>query len=319
MRSRPLLSIVSPVYRAEDIVDELVKRICDETSKITSNFEIVLVDDGSPDDSWQKIEENHRREHRVKGVKFSRNFGQHYAITAGIYEALGDNVVVIDCDLQDNPKYIIDLYNRSLEGFDIVYTVKKNREHSLFKNLTARLYFRIFKYLSDIQGATANIGSYSLINRKVVDAFRRIHDHHRHYVMVLMMLGFRSASIEVVHERRFQGRSSYAFRKLIKHALDGITSQSDKLLRLSVSLGFYCFMVAMIWLFYLIVQYFSSGIRPGYTSIACLILLSTGLTLMSLGVLGIYIGKIFEQVKNRPLYFIEKQVGFAQQDSSEAP
>src|SRR3989338_4623180 len=112
MRSRPLLSIVSPVYRAEDIVDELVKRICDETSKITSNFEIVLVDDGSPDDSWQKIEENHRREHRVKGVKFSRNFGQHYAITAGIYEALGDNVVVIDCDLQDNPKYIIDLYNR---------------------------------------------------------------------------------------------------------------------------------------------------------------------------------------------------------------
>jgi polyisoprenyl-phosphate glycosyltransferase len=307
---RPLISVVSPVYKAGNIVDELVSRIVATVTTITDSYEIILVEDGSPDNSWEIIEANCRKNPHVKGVKLSRNFGQHYAISAGLAESSGEYVVVMDCDLQENPIYIADLYKEIQKGFDIVYTIKEQRVHSAFKNITAKLFFMVFNYLSENHVAKPGVGTYSILSRKVVDEFCRIRDVHRHYLMVLQSLGFRSTYIHIKHESRFKGKSSYTFAKLVNHAIDGITSQSDKLLRLSISLGFMIFLLAFIWAMTLVVLYFRHGAQPGYTSLMVMVLLSTGLILMSIGIAGIYIGKIFEQAKGRPLYIIDKKVNF---------
>jgi len=312
MNSIPEISIISPVYRAEKIIDELVLRIRNTMQNMGKTYEILLIEDGSPDKSWEKIAENAVRYPEVKGIKFSRNFGQHYAITAGIREAKGNYCVILDCDLQDNPDYIPQLYSRALQGNDIIFTTKKKRKHSFFKNLSAGIFFRIFNYLTENKDAKADstIGNYSLLSRKAMDAFCQINDTHRHYLMVLRVLGFKTDSMEINHDARFEGKSSYTFGKLVAHAINGITSQSDKLLRISITVGFSCFALSILWVLTLFLLYFTHGLVPGYTSLMAVILLSTGLILMSIGIAGIYIGKIFEQVKGRPLYFIETRVNF---------
>jgi glycosyltransferase involved in cell wall biosynthesis len=304
------ISIVSPVYRSEKIIDELVRRIIEEVKKITDDFEIILVEDGSPDNSWTKIEENCLKDNRVKGIKLSRNFGQHYSITAGLEASKGDFVVVMDCDLQDNPKYISELYNKAQEGYEIVYTQKSERKHSFFKNFTAGLFFSVFNWLSDSQDAGKMVGSFSILSRKVVDNFIKIKDYHRHYLMVLRWMGFKHTYITIEHEKRYAGKSSYNFWRLLKHAVSGVTSQSDKLLYISITVGFLFFIFSIFAAVYLIYLYLEHGFKTGWTSTVVLILLSTGIILMSIGFTGIYIGKIFEQVKERPLYLVEKKTNF---------
>jgi dolichol-phosphate mannosyltransferase len=310
MPGNVLLSVVSPVYQAEAILAQLVQQITASCSVITPDFEIILVEDGSTDASWQAIEDACRKDKRVKGIKLSRNFGQHYAITAGLKESSGEYVVVIDCDLQDNPKYIADLYKKAKEGYDIVFTRKQRRQHSFLKNMFARFFFLIFNWLSDSQHATSEVGSYSLLSRKVVNAFCSVRDSHRHYLMVLRWLGFKSAAINVIHEKRFSGKTSYSLGKLLKHALNGITSQSDRLLRLSITIGIVYFFISLIAAVYLVFEYFLHGYKEGWASTIVLLLFSTGIILMSIGIAGIYIGKIFEQVKERPLYLIDRKINF---------
>jgi glycosyltransferase involved in cell wall biosynthesis len=302
------ISIVSPVYKAEKIVPELVRRIIETVSGITDDYEIVLIEDCGPDNSWAAIEAECTKNPKVKGLKFSRNFGQHYAITAGFTYSKGEYVVVMDCDLQDNPQYIIEMYNKAREGNDIVQTYKKSRKHSFLKNITAVMFYKVFNYLIDNKNydANKNEGSYSLLSRKAVEAYLSVTEYHRHYLMILRMLGFRKAYIEIEHDKRFEGKSSYSWSKLIAHAITGITSQSDKLLRLSMSLGFTMFLISLTWALVLIYKYFTTGLLSGYASIMIFQLLGTGIILISIGTAGIYIGKIFEQVKNRPLFIIDK-------------
>lgn len=304
------LSVVSPVYRAEDIVDELVKRISEEVSKITTDFEIILVEDGSPDKSWDKIQSNCSRNSKVIGIKLSRNFGQHYAITAGLEASTGDYVVVMDCDLQDDPKYIKDLVDKAEEGYSIIYTQKEERKHGFFKNFTANFFYSIFNFLIDNQSSKGSnkVGSYSLLKREVVDAFLSVHDYRRHYLMVLRWLGFNHEFVKIIHEKRFAGKSSYNLKKLIIHALDGITSQSDKLLRLTAGFGLILSLISFIAALSIIFRYFIHPFQAGWASIMVLILFVGGLIILSIGICGIYIGKIFEQSKNRPLYIIEKKI-----------
>lgn len=306
----PILSIVSPVYGAEKIVPELIKRISDEVIKITPDFEIVLIEDGSPDNSWNVIVEECLKYKFVKGIKLSRNFGQHYAITAALAIAQGNYVVVMDCDLQDNPVYIKDMYEQALKEYDIVYTVKEKRKHSFFKNITASIFFWIFNALTENKdaGATRHVGSFSLLSRKVVEAYNSMGERHRHYLMVLRLLGFRSTQISIRHDDRYEGKSSYTFSRLVRHAWNGITSQSDKLLWVSINVGCIIFGISIFWTLYLIYTYFTTGLLSGYTSVMATLLIGIGLILMSIGITGIYIGKIFQQVKNRPLYFIDKTI-----------
>jgi glycosyltransferase involved in cell wall biosynthesis len=310
VENKTYLSVVSPVYLAEGIVDELVKRITEEVSKITQDYEIILVEDGSEDKSWQKIEENCETDKKVKGIKLSRNFGQHYAITAGLRESKGDYVVVMDCDLQDNPKYIHKLLEKAKDGNDIVLTIHTNREHGIIKNIFSKIFHRVFNWLAgneNLRGGS-QYGALSLLTRKVVQAFSEFNDYHRHYLSVIRWLGFSKIEITVDHEERFIGKTSYSFKKLIILALDGIISQTDKLLRYSIYIGFSFTMIGLFAIIYIVLLYFYSGFQSGWASIIVLIIFSTGLILMNLGIVCIYLGKLFDQVKNRPLFIIEKKI-----------
>lgn len=304
----PFISIVSPVYKAEKIVDELVRRIEEEVSKITPDYEILLVEDGSPDGSWTKIAEHCQKNKKVKGIKLSRNFGQHFAITAGVEKAKGDYVVVMDCDLQDDPVYFHQLYEQASAGYDIVYTNKKERQHSFLKNVTARGFNAVFNYLVDNKEwkAHSSVGSYSMLTRKAVNAFCSFNDYQRHYLIVLRWLGFNHTYVEIEHKKRFEGKSSYNLSKLLIHSINGITSQSDKLLRINVTVGLALSFLSLLSILYIVISYMFRSYLSGWASLIVVILFSTGVLLTSIGITGIYIGKTFEQTKGRPKYLIDK-------------
>lgn len=305
-----VLSVVSPVFLAEKIIPELVRRIKEAVGKITPSFEIILVEDGGGDNSWQVIHDIAVNDPMVKGVKLSRNFGQHYAITAGLDRASGEYVVVMDCDLQDDPNDIELLYEKIQEGFEIVFGVKQRRNHAAHRNFVSRMFFSVFNRLSDNQDARISEGSFSILTRKAVEAFKQHRDVHRHYLMILRSMGFRRGEVEVSHSPRFEGRSSYSYRRLIALAWEGVASQSTKLLHLSIGIGFAYMVAAVLAILYLIIQFFFFEAEPpsGWASTIVVILASTGIILMALGVTGVYIGSIFEQVKGRPLYFVEEEI-----------
>lgn len=302
------ISVISPVYRAENIVQELVSRITTHIKAITDNYEIILVEDGSPDNSWIEIEKQCRINDKVVGIKLSRNFGQHYALTAGLQECTGDYAIVMDCDLQDDPVYFKNLWQKAQEGYEIVFTQKEKRKHSFFKNITAYFFTQVFNYLADYQNTRTDVGAYSMLSRKVIQAYLTVKDVRRHYLPIIRDLGFQSGYIDIEHQKRFEGNSTYNLKKLLLHAIDGITFNSTKLLWLSIKFGFTLCMFSFLWAIYIIYTYFFKNVPPGYPSIMVMLLLSTGIILISIGIAGIYIGNIFLQVKNRPLYFIDKRV-----------
>lgn len=304
------ISVVVPVYKAEKIVEELVTRIEAELVKINVNYEIILIEDCSPDSSWDVICKVANRNNKVKGVRFSRNFGQHIAIKSGLELSEGDCCIVMDCDLQDDPIYFHALVEEWQKGNEIVYAQKEKRSHSKFKNITASIFNSIFNLLveSDRSKTSSNIGSFSLISRKVVNAFNQYNDYQFHYLMVLRWLGFKASYITIKHRERMEGKSSYTFKKLMEHAIVGIVYQSDKLLRLSIYLGFLFSAFSMIAILVVVIKYFVSGFQSGWASMFVLILFSTGLLLMAIGILGLYLGKVFEQVKQRPQYVIDKTI-----------
>lgn len=300
------ISVVSPVYKAPKILPELVARLERSLSEITDSFEVILIDDGCPENSWDVIVKLKSEYNFIKGIKFSRNFGQHFAITAGINYSKGDRIIVMDCDLQDDPKHIIDLIKEQEKGVEIVYTWREQRNFSFFKNIGASFFYKVYNYLIDDYRllGNSNVGSFSLITRKVADSYGLINDQHRHYLMILRWLGFKHSYIKIKHQTRFEGKSSYNTIRLISHALNGIISNSDKLLRLmalwGILLSVCTFLVSVI----IIVLYFMKPFQAGWASIVILILFLSGLVIFSIGVCGIYIGKIFDQTKNRPLYLI---------------
>jgi dolichol-phosphate mannosyltransferase len=312
LKKELFISVVSPVYQAEKIITELIIRLEKELSKITHIYEIILIEDCSNDKSWEEIIKIASTNDKVKAVKFSRNFGQHAAIKAGLEMAKGDCCIVIDCDLQEDPKYIHKLIEEWEKGNEIVLTIKKKRSHSKFKNISAVLFNFIFNLLANKKTSkvSSQIGSFSLISRKVIVAFNQFNDYQFHYLMVLRWLGFKKSYIYITHNARFDGKSSYNFTKLVNHALVGIIYQSDKLLRFGIYIGFIFSLFSLISIVFIIVNYLISGYQPGWASLFVLISFSTGLILMGIGILGLYIGKIFEQVKNRPQYIISEKINF---------
>lgn len=302
----PVISVVSPVYRAEDIVDEFVRQVREALEQVTADFEIVLVEDGSGDGTWPRIAAACAADPRVKGIKLSRNFGQHYAITAGLEHARGAHVVVLDCDLQDDPAFIPQLHAKACEGYDVVLTEQSERAHSFVRRTFARGFARTLNWLSGETTVDWLVGGYSILSRRAVEALLRIGDVHRHYLGLVRWLGFPIAKIRVAHRPRLSGESSYNLKKLVHHAIDGWVSQSNRLLYISVALGFTFLLAAVASIAVITVLYFVRGFAPGWPSLVVLMLTCTGSILMSLGVVGIYIGKIFDQVRGRPLYVIER-------------
>lgn len=301
------ISVVSPVYRSEKIVDELVKRTNESLSQITGNYEIILVEDGGGDNSWKKIEENCSRNKKVKGVKLSRNFGQHYAITAGLSQASGEIIVIMDCDLQDDPEHIKKLFDEFNKGYDVVFTKRIGRKHSFFKMVTAKIYNYLFNIFSD-RNYDLNVGSMTMISKRVKDEFLKLKDQDRLYIQLLKWIGFRSTYVSVEHRERYEGSSTYSISKLFVTAIQGWTSYSDKLLRLSIYSGLIMSIVSLLAGLSIVLSYFLLKFQPGWPSLIVAILFSTGLILMSIGIAGIYIGKIFEQTKHRPLFIIDEKL-----------
>src|SRR5262245_31616703 len=299
-----LLSIVVPVYGCVECLEALCQRIERTMAGTARDYELILVDDRSPDQAWTTIRDLQGRYGRVKGVRLSRNFGQHVAITAGLAQAGGDYAVVMDCDLQDPPEIIPQLMAKIVEGYDLVLARRVERNHSVFRLLGAKVYFRLLKFLTGVS-VDGSYGTFSMLSRKVIDKFLLFDEKERHYLFILRWLGFRIGTIDYEHQQRFAGRSSYSFRALFRHAVDGLFFQATVLLRWIIGLGLLYALFGLLLAGFFLFSYFIQGSLPGWTSLIVVVLFSTGAILISLGVIGQYIGKIFEQTKGRPLYVID--------------
>ena len=307
MKITPHISIVSPVYRAENLVDELVKRIHQSVSSITSDYEIILVEDSGPDSSWNKIVALAEKDPKIKGFQLSRNFGQHYAITCGLDQSKGEWVVVMDCDLQDRPEEIDALYQKAISGYDVVLAKRNQRQDTFFKKFFSKAFYRTLGYLtgSAMDEQVANFGIY---HRNVINAVCELRESIRYFPTMIQWVGFKQTAISVTHSTRDVGKSSYNFKRLLNLALDIILAYSDKPIRLMIKLGILVSLLSFIMGFYFSFQYFLGNVTvPGYTSLILSIWFFSGLLLILVGVVGLYVGKTFEGVKKRPIYLIQNE------------
>lgn len=306
------LSIVSPVYRAEKMVHMLVERIVKSVSTITEDFEIILVNDASPDASWSVIEYECAQDKRVKGINLSRNFGQHYAITAGLHYAKGEWVVVMDCDLQDRPEEIPALYQKALEGYDIVYARRKQRQDKWLKRMTSRAFNAVLNRLSGLN-KDKDVANFGIYHQRVIKEYNKIPEQSRSFGSLILYLGFRTDTIDVQHAEREEGTSSYTLVRMLKLAFDVIISNSNKPLRMAVGLGFGMSVLSFLLALYNLVARMVGIISfPGYTTTVFSIWFVGGLMLFVMGVLGLYIGKIFDQVKGRPIYIVRNTINISE-------
>lgn len=299
----PHLSVVIPVYRAEDCLEELYRRLVSALSGLSQDFEIVMVEDCGGDRSWDIIQRLALQDARVKGMQFSRNFGQHYGITAGLDHCDGDWVVVMDCDLQDRPEDIPLLYAKAQEGYDVVHALRDRHNDALMKRWGSNLYFKLLGYFADVAYETP--GNFRILSRKVVENFRQLREQLRYSTGLLHWMGFPTAYVPVQQAERYAGETSYTFRKLINLALDIVIAFSDKPLRLAVRLGFLIAFLAFCYGLYILVRALLYGSAiTGWSSLIVSIYFIGGIIIAILGVIGIYLGKTFDETKKRPLYIV---------------
>ena len=305
------ISVVSPVYQAAPIVPRLVSEVSSALENLTDSFEIILVDDRSRDDSWNAIKQECNKSPQVRGLRLSRNFGQHSAITAGLGLAKGDWVVVMDCDLQDRPDQIPTLYRKALEGYDIVFARRRLRRDSRLKRFYSRAFYSVFSYLTETSqdAAIANFGIY---HKKVIEAVLGMDDNIRYFPAMVQWVGFQSTRVDVEHSSRAQGESTYNLRRLLRLAVNNIISFSDKPLRLVAQGGLILSAISfVVGLLYLIGYLLGVIEVAGYASLIISIWLTAGINVFVLGLVGIYVGKAFEKIKGRPVYIIDEAVNNA--------
>lgn len=301
------LSVVIPVFNENSLINELIRRVKLNVEKITQDYEVILVDDGSSDSTWEKISAEAILEKRIKGIKFSRNFGQHYAITAGLHEVAGQWIVVMDGDLQDRPEVIPELYSKAQEGFEVVFVSRKNRPEKLYYIIAQRLFYIILRILSGIEFDSKQ-ANFSIINKKVVEAFRNFPEHARFYGSTLKWLGFKRSEVYADHGVRFSGKPAYSLKKRIKLASDIIIAFSERPLKLAIGLGVLISTFSTIIAIWLVYGKFNWGFSvTGWTSLMFSIFFLSGILFVILGIHGIYLGRLFQEVKNRPLYIVSER------------
>lgn len=310
MTRTPLsISLVIPVYRAELILPELCKRLVTSLTALTRSYEIILVDDRSPDHSWDVMLQMVEAYPSITAIRLSRNFGQHHAIAAGLDLANGDWTVIMDCDLQDHPEEIALLVEKAEQGYDVVLARRKARSDGSGKRLSSRLFYWLFNVLSGYRMDPA-VGSFRIMRRSVVEAYRTMRESSRLFGGMVEWLGFETAFVDVVHGGRYEGQSSYNVRSMTKLALDGIFAFSNRPLYFSIGVGVTMSLVAAGFGLSLLIRYFLRpfvGV-PGWLSQVTVTTFIGGLILLNLGVLGVYIGRIYDQAKARPLYVLDKIV-----------
>ena len=311
-----LLSIVIPCFNEEAVITETITRLLNFAQTIMLEVEFIFVDDGSSDQTKEIIKSYLKEDKRIRLIVFSRNFGHQIAVTAGINAALGDAVVLIDADLQDPPELIHEMLSKWHEGFDVVYATRTDRAgESLFKIATARYFYRFLNLLSDVK-IPPDTGDFRLMSRSVVDAFMDMPERDRFVRGMVSWIGFRQTSIKYSRAERFAGETKYPLRKMLRFAIDGILSFSTKPLQISITLGFFSASVAMICILWAIfMRIFTSIWVEGWTALMIAILFIGGVQLICIGILGEYIGRIYNEVKSRPLFVIQNSYGFEQTPS----
>ena len=301
-----LISVVTPVYGCCENLDSLYERLRDTLSTITEDYEIIMVNDASPDNAWEAIKELALKDERVKGVDLSRNFGQHRAISAGLEYSKGEWTVVMDCDLQDQPEDIIKLYNKAMEGYDIVFGRRFERKDSIYKKFSSRMFYIVNDYLTENK-LDSTVANYSIISRKALNSVLRLKEQNRVYSLFANWVGFKKVEIDIEHAKRPEGKSSYSLYKLIHLAIDSIVSQSNKPLRLAIKFGFILSLLSFLYGIWLIIRYFLFSIpAEGWTSVMVSIYFIGGLMFANMGILGLYIGKIFDETKDRPIFLVQE-------------
>lgn len=308
------ISVVIPVYGCRAALPELHRRLCESLEQIVDTFEIILVDDCCPQNSWEEIKKLCEKDRRVVGMHMSRNFGQIKAITAGLDKSRGDWIVVMDCDLQDRPESIIELYNKAQEGYEVVFAKREGRVDSAITKFLSRSFYKVYDYFTD-GTFDSSICNFSISKRKVIDAYCRMREQNRAYTMFIRWLGFNQTAINLKADARYEGESSYNMKKKLKMAFEIITSQSNKPLMISVKAGFAIAVIALIYIIYVIVRALVVGdTLAGWPSLIGSIYLMGGILLCALGVVGIYVGNIFNEAKNRPIYVISECINGEEED-----
>lgn len=301
-----LLSIISPIYKGEYMLAELVSRCEAAAAQVTQDYELVLVNDCSPDASWPVMRRMAESDSHVRAVNLSRNFGQHAAITAGLTVSRGEWVVVLDCDLQDRPEEIPALWAKAREGYDTVFAEITERDDRFLKKFTSRLFSRFFAYMSGTrQGPkTNNFGIYS---RQVVDAVLAMGDYIRAFPLQVRWVGFRIGYHPVVKDARLEGSSGYTWAKLFALAFYTVMAFSNKPLRMAVRLGTYITLLSLALAAFYLVRYLVGGISvSGFTTIVISLWLIAGMLIALIGIVGIYVGNVFDKVKGRPVFIIRE-------------
>jgi dolichol-phosphate mannosyltransferase len=309
----PLLSVVIPCYNEEEVIGETMKRLKAFCSELVNlHVELIFVDDGSRDRTRELLKSYAAEDSRIRLIGFARNFGHQIAITAGIDAACGDAVVLIDADLQDPPEVVHEMIGKWREGYDVVYGIRIGRPgESAFKLATARGFYRLLNRLSDVS-IPLDTGDFRLMSRHVVDTLRAMPERDRFVRGMVSWVGFKQTALPYKRAERFAGKSKYPLRKMLHFAVDGILSFSTKPLQISIALGIASALIALMGIMYVIfLRIFTNIWAPGGTAQMTAVLFIGGVQLVSIGILGEYIGRIYNEVKNRPLYVASEYVGFA--------
>ncbi|MDN3669968.1 glycosyltransferase family 2 protein [Echinicola jeungdonensis] len=304
----PFFSVVCPVYKTRHQLEELVDRLEAVFNELDKDFEVILVDDGCPEDSWDLIALLTQKNDFIKGVKLSRNFGQHYAITAGLDQSMGQWVIVMDADLQDLPEEIPSLYKKAKEGFQVVVAKRKERKDGRRKRWASWLFYKILSYLTrtSMDHQVANFGIY---HAQVIEEIKRLKEQVRYFPALVQWVGFRQVKVEVKHGDNSGRVSAYSWEKMVDLALNIMMAYSDRPLRMMVKLGLMVALIGFLYAGYTLFKYWLGEIIvAGYASLIVSIWVLTGVLLITLGMVGLYVGKTYQGVKNRPLYIIEKKL-----------
>jgi dolichol-phosphate mannosyltransferase len=310
-------SIVVPVFNEEAVIAvtyERLKKVMDTTGE---SYELLFVNDGSSDQTAEIIDRICRQDDHVKLINFSRNFGHQIAISAGMDNALGQAVVVIDADLQDPPEVIWQMIERWKKGYEVVYATRKERKgETLFKKWTAAAFYRLLKFITDID-IPVDTGDFRLIDRKVCNVMKNLKEKNRFVRGLVSWVGFRQTAVEYVREERFAGESKYPLRKMIKLSLDAITTFSYKPLKLAVCLGFVFSSLSLVYLFFALLERLTGTYTlPAWALLIAMGIFLNGIILSVLGIIGEYIGRIYDESKGRPLYIIANKAGFGREEES---
>jgi dolichol-phosphate mannosyltransferase len=317
MENKKLLSVVIPVYNEQEVITETYKRLNQTLYNLDMNVEYIFINDGSKDDTYLKLKEISVTSSAVKVINFSRNFGHQIAITAGMDFSKGDAVAVIDADLQDPPEVILKMVEKWKEGYEVVYGKRSHREgETFFKKFTAKMFYRVIDNMTDVK-LPVDVGDFRLIDRKVCNAMKSLPERARYVRGLVSWVGFNQTSVEYIREKRFAGETKYPLRKMIKLATDGIISFSYRPLKLATFMGMLVSAFSFIYLIIILCQkLFTNSTVDGWASTMAVSLFFNGVMLIVMGIMGEYVGRIYEEVKARPLYLVGNLINFDEEDNN---